>query len=785
MPHRLQLLMVCLGFALQVPCYALTLAPPEGAHQAETPHVIEPTIKEVSEPHRWVSVSGPSSGVVTTLTLCKGEPKVLYAACSYGVYKSTDGAATWQPTTLLRRDGRPKAACDVAVDPTNPLVVYAATDSSVHKSTDGGGSWAELNPGQQRWTDIRCILIDSARADTVYVESGASGVFKTTDGGANWKIKNSGLQLHPGFSRFDIDPRFPRVLYGLSSLLGWDFESKDNGVTWSFDGYIARTMADTTRVSVRSFARDPANKQRLSIVIAYDDKPFQFESTDGGGTWSAKGLVPPGLRVDSILIKENDPNWLRVSIRRESVFYTTTDGAETWRPLALPCEVCELQALRVGGEQGDVLYARTRDDIFHYSFDGGESWELLYATEFDPNAEDTASLAELKRHFLYGLGKADTPHQVQSLFHGATIAHPSNPNTAYRATREGVLRTEDFGTTWHQAKGLSTIRPERIACAAQTPGLLYALNSFFISKTTDGGRTWKDLDGANPSDYCYPPLAVHPLNSNILLVGRRTRAAGGPVCIDAESGTWREVPDAGGDLKGFVFDSEDADVFYVLTHKSICRTTDGGRTWHATSGTMEPDVKDVPGGAPFAHDEQTGLDQTSTDVIYTVRGATTLFRSRDLGVTWTELDHLNVEGKLKFITVHPLDAKTVMAVERNGRLHVSRDAGETWRVVQLPRKPCDDSWWRGCIGMDPKDPQTFYVAGYDDGEGVLCTRDGGTTFEALNSGLPYAKVCQIVVSPADGAVYAAVQGAGIYRLEVGEQTGAEPQGSSRGASPGA
>ena len=81
-----------------------------------------------------------------------------------GVYKSSDGGATWRK--VLYRDPR-TGAVDISIDPKNPKVIYAALweawrkpwgmssggpGSGLFKSVDGGEHWTELtrNPGMPR-----------------------------------------------------------------------------------------------------------------------------------------------------------------------------------------------------------------------------------------------------------------------------------------------------------------------------------------------------------------------------------------------------------------------------------------------------------------------------------------------------------------------------------------------------------------------------------------------------------------------------------------------------------
>ena len=75
-------------------------------------------------------------------------PSNLYASTGFGIFKSTDGAATWNPTGSLGSAG-PVAA--VAVDPVNSGVVYAsvgnAQGAGIYKSTDAAATFIAITNG--------------------------------------------------------------------------------------------------------------------------------------------------------------------------------------------------------------------------------------------------------------------------------------------------------------------------------------------------------------------------------------------------------------------------------------------------------------------------------------------------------------------------------------------------------------------------------------------------------------------------------------------------------------
>src|SRR5439155_26784295 len=74
----------------------------------------------------------------------------------------------------------------VAIDPVTPTRLYAGTPGGIFRSTDGGASWSGANSGLS--TSPYSIVIDPSAPATLYAGGPAAdgGVFKSTDGAASW-----------------------------------------------------------------------------------------------------------------------------------------------------------------------------------------------------------------------------------------------------------------------------------------------------------------------------------------------------------------------------------------------------------------------------------------------------------------------------------------------------------------------------------------------------------------------------------------------------------------------
>lgn len=147
-----------------------------------------------------------------------------------GVFRSTDGGATWthRSNGLPRFPGSADAALDVlalAIDPAHPQTLWASTidtnnwtgPGSLYKTTDGGANWVLANAGITA-PDTRALLVDPATPGTLYAASGGldaanpGGVFKSVDGGATWRSISLGLPASSA-TALALDPADPAILH--------------------------------------------------------------------------------------------------------------------------------------------------------------------------------------------------------------------------------------------------------------------------------------------------------------------------------------------------------------------------------------------------------------------------------------------------------------------------------------------------------------------------------------------------------------------------------------------
>ena len=199
--------------------------------QAPVPGGIDPALFKGLK-YRLV---GPSrGGRVTTVTGVPSQPRTFYmGVASGGLFRTTDGGATWTPIA----DGQiPLGSMgSIAVADSDPNVIYVGTGSDgvrsnvstgrgVYKSADAGVTWqfAGLRDAGQ----IGAVRIHPGNPNTVWVAAYGDafkrnlerGVFKTEDGGKSWRKV---LFVNDGVGAMDVElqPGNPRVVYAWMSRL--------------------------------------------------------------------------------------------------------------------------------------------------------------------------------------------------------------------------------------------------------------------------------------------------------------------------------------------------------------------------------------------------------------------------------------------------------------------------------------------------------------------------------------------------------------------------------------
>ena len=183
----------------------------------------------------WDELSnrGMDSVYVVAAAIDPNDGDILYAGTSGGIYKTNNGGIRWrEANTGMIRLG-PSTALSLGVnslvmDPANPKVLYAGTTRGLFRTLDGAESWERLQ-GDMGNRYISVIVIHPTETATLIVGA-QDGIYKTLDAGDSWASTNSGL-TNLNIRSLVIHPQNPDILY--AGTQGGLFKTLNGGEAWS------------------------------------------------------------------------------------------------------------------------------------------------------------------------------------------------------------------------------------------------------------------------------------------------------------------------------------------------------------------------------------------------------------------------------------------------------------------------------------------------------------------------------------------------------------------------
>ncbi len=479
------------------------------------------------------------------LSMDLSDPNILYAAMwehqrlpwkvisggpGSGLYKSTDGGATWTAMT----EGLPaeKGKMAIAVCQSNPQKVYALIESDSEQekgglfvSNNAGKSWSRISADhqlvQRAWYYIE-VFADPKDENTVYVLSAPA--LRSIDGGKTWETLRG---THGDYHDLWINPTNSKNLCIAND--GGAAISFNYGASWSPQNNMPTGQFYRINVDNQFPYRIYAGQQdNTSISIAHRELGSYGISTN---SWAASA----GGESAFLAFNPDDPRYVLGGSYQGTIEVLDTKANAGTNIMAAPIQYLGMDASDMKYRfnwSAPTIWSQHESNTFYHAAqvllrtrDTGKTWE-----EASP---------DLTRNEKAKQGKGGSPYTNEAV--GAenygTIAYvmesPQEKGVIWVGTDDGYVQlTKDNGKTWMNItpKTLKECLVNAIEVSPHDPATAYIATTRYkfndhtpkLMKTTDYGKTWTDITGNIPVGAFTRVVREDPKRKDLLFAGTET-----------------------------------------------------------------------------------------------------------------------------------------------------------------------------------------------------------------------------------------------------------------------
>ncbi len=615
----------------------------------------------------------------------------------------------------------------VAEDPNNANIVYAGTPAGgLWKSFDGGSSWQPLTDHLPTM-GVSGVVVDPVDTDIIYIATGdgdgndtySVGVLKSYDGGVTWET--TGLDWAIPYMRVShkllMSPVDNNVLLVATDEGIWKTENA--GESW---------------ISVHNGDIEDMEYHPTDPSIVYANGNAFYRSTDGGDSFeSVINGLPSNSDVSrySTAVSEDEPDWV----------YLLAGDSDTQGYLGLWRST----------DQGQTFELRSSSpNIMGWSTDGGDSGGQAWydiAIEVDPDnasrvfvggvnlwrSNNGGSTWSIRAHWVY-------PSSTGTYVHADIHALSYVGNRLYCMSDGGIFKSSNDGSSFTDiTSGIANSQFYRIGPSASDASLILAgaQDNGTISKE---GNSWGQVYGGDGMNCLY-----HPTNSDRYWVatqyGNIARTNNGGNSFTSWS---QGIPETGAWVTPYMLDPNNSNIMYAGYEHLWKRTGNG--SWQMASG----------GGGNIS---QFNIAPSNSDVIYLVRGNTSLSMTDDGGDNWTNLS-LGFGGETKTsIAFNPQNENevyvTLSGFNNGSKVFKTSNGGQSWENISsnLPNFPANSIVYENgsngglYVGMDV---------------GIYYINNDLANWIPFDDGLPRVPISELEIHYGTNKMRAATYGRGVW-----------------------
>ena len=694
--------------------------PADDAYAAPVPSAAQltfPVNQSLFQALQWRGIGPYRGGRALAVAGIPGDPTTYYfGAVAGGVWKTTDGGASWLPLTDQTAISSVGA---IAVAQSDHDIIYVGSGEAaprgdmtygdgVYKSVDGGKTWSNI--GLKDTRQIGALIVDPHNPGIVLVAAfghafgpnSERGVFRTTDGGKSWtRVLYKDEQT--GAIDVSFDPHNSKIVYAAlwqARRQPWNFSSggPGSGLYRSSDGGVSWTRLSGNGLPAGILGRihvsvSGADSSRVYAMIEAAQGGL-YRSDDGGAHWrrvNDDGRLSQRAWYFSTSLA--DPKRVDTLYAENTGLFRSTDGGKTFN--LLPARHGDHHGLWIDPSDPERIIEAS-DGGASISFDDGKTWSTQ-------NNQPTAQFYHVSvdnrfPYYVYGAQQDNTSVAIASMDDegaivsrdwydvfsgecGFVIADPRDADIVY-ATSENLVGRFNKHTmqlqaipVWpidasgHAAKDLEhrfNWTSPMIMSPFDPDTLYYGMERLY--KTSNGGSSWSAIS---------PDLSRNDKS--------KQQASGGPITKDITSVEYYDTIFALAESpirKGMIWVGTDDGLIQL--------TQDDGGSWANVTAREIPQWSTISLIEASRYDANTAYVAVDRHKLDDLRPY--IFMTRDGGKTWTPIDAGLPEGSFVHAVREDSVKRGLLYAATETGVFVSFDDGRHWQSLQLnlPRSPVHD-----------------------------------------------------------------------------------------------
>lgn len=470
-----------------------------------------------------------------------------------GVYKTTNGGNTWEPTGFTSELVDGKYIRRLVMSPTDPEVLLVSTKTYTYRTEDGGENWTVVNSGEA-WD-----ILFHPDGLTVLMGKG-SHIYRSDDSGKTWTrvttLTGIGIFKHLAISPLNSDYLAAQLHSSNTTSI---YFSADKGVTWT-----KQSEVDDDGGTIGFSSTDPETLYRGWTII--------YKSTDRGLNWTQETMwyrtsdydevhadhfrIEKNPNIDNKLYFCNDGG-MYIYDEENDIWTERSDGLIISQYYSLSSSQTNSNVLLCGSQDNGAWFRKSngswrtanggdgmhtwQDPLNIYysysSYPGGKiyvsfsSWNyyssLYNNIQPEPDKGDWNSRFDIdpnnKNRIVTGcfkdvyesINKGEDWNKISDNLTDGYNLHAikipeGNSNIIYTSSGSFFAYTYNRGTKWSSSwvPGGNTV--QEIEVCDYDPELIWVVTSGYdagskVFRSKNGGRTWENISGSLPN---IPALSI-------------------------------------------------------------------------------------------------------------------------------------------------------------------------------------------------------------------------------------------------------------------------------------